>query len=142
VSIHAAAAMHSLEEIATFVQGRIHDCRPFEGDIAAVPITRHGILIAGIVWHSYDARAKNIEGAIASSSPYWASRRVLRFAFEIPFKALGCRRVTARCNASNTKSRRLLERLGFQLEGLLRQAAHDGGDVLIYGLLKEECRFL
>ncbi len=132
----------TLAEVAWFVQHRIPFCRPFEGDIAAVPVLVDGELIAGIVWHGYDALARNCEVAIAADSPRWCSRRILRMAFSIPFEGLGCRRVTARINVHNDKSRRLCEGLGFQLEGLLRKADIDGTDMLIYGLLKEECRFL
>jgi RimJ/RimL family protein N-acetyltransferase len=43
---------------------------------------------------------------------------------------------------SNTRARRLVEGAGFTLEGLMRSAAADGGDVLIYGMLKPECRWV
>jgi len=43
---------------------------------------------------------------------------------------------------ANMRARRLVEGAGFVLEGLVRSAAPDGGDVLIYGMLKEECRWV
>jgi RimJ/RimL family protein N-acetyltransferase len=99
-------------------------------------------LVAAVVWHTYDALLRNVEGSIAAAEPGWCSREFLRRAFRVPFEALECRRVTARANVTNVKSRRLLEGLGFQLEGLIRKLDVDGSDVLIYGMLKEECRFL
>jgi RimJ/RimL family protein N-acetyltransferase len=79
---------------------------------------------------------------IAAESPRWASREVFHTAFAYPFLQLGCRRVTARVPVSNTRARRLVEGAGFALEGLMRSAAQDGGDVLIYGILKQECRWV
>jgi [ribosomal protein S5]-alanine N-acetyltransferase len=60
--------------------------------------------------------------------------------------AEGQRRVFADTDPENVHSRRLLERLGFQLEGVLRAEweTHIGvRDTALYGLLKEEwtCQF-
>jgi ribosomal-protein-alanine N-acetyltransferase len=52
--------------------------------------------------------------------------------------ALGLRRLWARAHVGNTRSERLLERLGFELEGYLRghvQRAGERRDCKIYGLL-------
>jgi RimJ/RimL family protein N-acetyltransferase len=132
----------TLAEVAQFVESRVPFCRPFEGAIVGVPRIKDGALVAAVVWHGYDALTRNCEVAIAAAERGWCSREFLRRAFRVPFEALECRRVTARINVTNTRSRRLCEGLGFVLEGLLRKADVDGGDVLIYGLLKEECRFL
>lgn len=132
----------TLTDVAKFVSDRIPHCRPFDGHIAARPIFLDGELIAAVVWHNYDAWAGNVEVAIAADSPRWIGRERLSALFHFPFVAMGCRRVTARISAVNARSRKLCEGLGFQLEGLMRKASPDGNDMLIYGLLKEECRFL
>ena len=60
------------------------------------------------------------------------------------FGPMGLRRLEAEVNPVNTASVQVLERLGFQREGLLRQrwtSAKDEGrpyDVAIYGLLRED----
>jgi RimJ/RimL family protein N-acetyltransferase len=57
------------------------------------------------------------------------------------FTVQGLRRVTAECDARNEPSARLLDRLGFTREGLLRaNTLHKGEwtDDLIFGLLREE----
>lgn len=59
------------------------------------------------------------------------------------FGTLGLRRLEADVNPLNGASVRLLERLGFAREGLLRQRWVTKGEVcdsLIYGLLREEAR--
>ena len=57
------------------------------------------------------------------------------------FRVQGLHRVSAECDARNTPSARLLERLGFTREGLRRQHTwikHEWTDDLLYGLLAEE----
>lgn len=57
------------------------------------------------------------------------------------FGGLGLRRIEAEVNPANTASARLLERLGFTREGLLRQRWVAKGvphDVNVYGLLRDE----
>lgn len=59
------------------------------------------------------------------------------------FETLGLRRLEADVNPDNLASVRLLERLGFVREGLLRQrwvTKGELGDSLIYGLLRGEAR--
>jgi [ribosomal protein S5]-alanine N-acetyltransferase len=59
------------------------------------------------------------------------------------FGQLGLNRIEADAHPDNLPSRRLLERLGFQLEGQLRQrfvAGEEIQDSAIYGLLAEDWR--
>jgi RimJ/RimL family protein N-acetyltransferase len=61
---------------------------------------------------------------------------------DLAFAQLAARRVELRCDARNAPSRRVAERLGFVLEGCLRNAlaAPDGdpADWLIYALIPED----
>ena len=57
------------------------------------------------------------------------------------FTARGKHRITANCDARNTASAAVLERLGMRREGHLRQSTWAKGewtDDLLYGLLREE----
>jgi [ribosomal protein S5]-alanine N-acetyltransferase len=66
-----------------------------------------------------------------------ATAALIRYAFE----ELGLRRVEADIDPRNLDSARLLERLGFSPEGVLRQRWNVKGrtsDAAIYGLLREE----
>src|SRR5262249_34114191 len=127
--------------IARWVEARVPGYRSFDTP-AGFGVLRQGRLAAGVVFHNYDARAGDIEVVIAAGAPRWAAREVFFTAFAYPFLQLGCRRVTARVPVSNLRARRLVEGAGFTLEGLMRSAAHDGSDVLIYGILKQECRWV
>ncbi|HOV58246.1 MAG TPA: GNAT family protein [Rhodanobacteraceae bacterium] len=66
-----------------------------------------------------------------------AVRSMLRFAFEV----LGMQRIEIDTDPANTPSRRLAERCGARLEGLLRRRWFVHGayaDACLYGLLREE----
>ena len=62
--------------------------------------------------------------------------------FAYPFIQLDCHRVTGLVRADNMEARRFDEHLGFKQEGVIRKGAADGTDMILYGMLKEECRFL
>lgn len=69
------------------------------------------------------------------------AREVVHRALRWAFDSLGMMRIEADSDPRNVRSCRLLERLGFQREGLLRQRWRIGGDVqdsVLYGLLKHE----
>jgi RimJ/RimL family protein N-acetyltransferase len=42
----------------------------------------------------------------------------------------------------NLDAQRFDEHLGFKREGLVRRGADDGTNLILYGMLKEECRWL
>jgi ribosomal-protein-serine acetyltransferase len=66
-----------------------------------------------------------------------AARLLLGFAFA----SAGLNRVVLRCAVGNERSRRVAERLGFQREGLLREAHRVGGRFLdqhLFALLRRE----
>lgn len=71
----------------------------------------------------------------------WMTRELLRAAFSYPFVQLGFKRLTGYVPAKNWEAQRLDEHLGFRREGLLRQMLPDD-DVICYGMLANECRFI
>lgn len=107
------------------------------GPAVAVP---DGPLIAGVVYNWY--RQANIEMTIASTSPRWCSRSVLRGLFWYPFEQMGLHRVTAVTEHTFQSTRAFLDRIGFRDEGIMRRAYRNGNDAVIYGMLREECRWI
>jgi len=83
----------------------------------------------------------DMEISFATRSTKWPSRRYIRAVFRYVFYQLGKARCTALVLANNEKSANLVERLGFRLEGRARKV-NKGTDLLIYGMLKEECRWI
>ncbi|MGI8915287.1 MAG: GNAT family N-acetyltransferase [Chloroflexota bacterium] len=91
-----------------------------------------------MAWHG------RAEIAYALSQAYWgqglmpeAVRAVLGFGFQ----TLQLNRIEARCEVENVASERVMQKLGMQFEGVLRQHTQVMGkyrDVKLYSLLQEE----
>lgn len=111
------------------------------GDAAAIGLEEDGRLIAGVVYNIYNGPSICMHVA-AESGKRWLNRDFLFAAFAYPFIQLGCFRVTGLVRADNIEAKRFDEHLGFKQEGVIRKGASDGTDMILYGMLKEECRWL
>lgn len=70
------------------------------------------------------------------------TKRFLYAMFYNPFVHWKVRHISCAIEASNAKSLHLCQRLGFTKEGCMREAAVDGEDIIMMGMLKRECRYL
>lgn len=101
---------------------------------------RDGETIAAVVYDHWNG--PNIFMHVAAKpGRKWLNRHFLHEAFKVPFVQLGCRRASAWVDASNHDSNRFISHLGFTAEGRMAGAAEDGGDVVIYRLFREQCRY-
>jgi len=110
----------------------------------AVTLRSEGTLVGVIALRDIDWEHAQAELSFWIGRAYWgrgfaseAAAAALRFGFE----KLHLNRVTAYHMVRNAASRRVLTRLGFQGEGLLRQRIRKWGvfeDVLAYALLRAE----
>lgn len=94
----------------------------------------------GVVLYD-DFNGANINMHVAGITGRWLSKTFLWMAFDYPFNQLGCRRVTGLVPSSNADARRFDEHLGFRLEATLKDA-HPDGDLLVYAMHREDCRWL
>lgn len=125
------------ERVASWVQERMPNFLGWNGHYRAVGYELCSRLAGGVVYTQYSGA--NIVVATVLQAPL--TRMFLRSVFHYPFVQLKCRRVTALVDASNIRSQRLVEHLGFVREGCLREGAA-AEDVFVYGLLKRACRWL
>jgi len=106
-----------------------------------IGVERHGELVGAVLYDEYNGQ--NIWMHVAGTDGVrWATKDFVRAVFRYPFEQLQCKRITGWVEASNEKARKLDENLGFKQEAILSGAARDGGDVIIYCMKKEDCRFL
>lgn len=108
------------------------------GSGTAIGVEKDGKLIGGITYTNYNHA--NVWMDVAGEGK-WLSKSLLQLAFEYPFLQMGCRRITGWVDADNEKARQFDEHLGFKLEAVLKDATPTG-DVLIYRMYRDECRFL
>lgn len=123
--------------VATWVQQKLPNFLGWFGAYEAIGYERNGLLCGGVVFSGYSGT--NMILAVALDAPL--TRAFLRGIFFYPFLQMNCRRITALIDASNTKSRRLVEHAGFRQEGVLRDGAPTE-DVILYGMTRDECRFI
>ena len=107
-------------------------------------------------WFSAWARndAGEITGIFAIEFPFWfegkvtilvldprcMSRRVLRAIFTAAFAQ--ARRLTAEVEPDNRRALRQVQRLGFCYEGYRPLGLEGTRDTIVYGMLREDCRYL
>ncbi len=128
-------------EIATFVNLRQSLSADHSwGYYNALGLVRGGDLIAGVIYNNVDGTNLCMHvGAVDGRK--WLTPQFLFAAFDYPFNQLGMRRVTAPIKTGNTRAIEFVENLGFKHNGTLRHYYADG-DLMLYGMLRGECRFL
>ncbi len=129
------------KQIADFVCAQMPDfyLNTVDGWYAGLGVVHENELVAGIIYHEF--RGVDVRCSIAAIKPTWASRKTLAQILGYGFDILGVRRITAITEKQNKKSQHMLRRLGFKYEGNCRKAMADGKDAILYGMLKEECKW-
>jgi RimJ/RimL family protein N-acetyltransferase len=95
-------------------------------------------LVGALAYFNY--RHPNIEVAFLCEDYRWAlNRDSIVEALSYPFVQLKCNRITAVVERKNKVGRKMVQRLGFKEEGMLRKAGPKG-DMFIYGLLPEDLK--
>lgn len=100
-----------------------------------------GSLLAGVIYQNYTKTDIHMHVA-ALPGKRWLCRHFLGEGFRYPFEQLGCRRVTGLVPSRNEIAQSFDEHLGFVREGVVRKILPNGDDLIIYGMLREECRWL
>lgn len=113
----------------------------FPGDAKAIGLERKGKLVAVTLWYGFEVR--NCRMSIATNrARFCATRELLFRSFAYPFLQLDFPRVTCMVDEGDDSIVCLAERLGFKPEGRMRRAAPQGRDVLVFGMLRDECRWI
>lgn len=127
------------EQVIDFVCKRIPGMEPPEKAVG-LGVLQDGKLVGGCVFSNFHGHS--IEVSTATDSSTYLTRGMLDQMFGYPFRQLGCVRVTAITREDNVRTQKLLRGLGFTQEGRARKAWDGKHDAIIFGILKEECRFL
>lgn len=116
----------------------------FRSDARAIGIESDGALVGAFIYDTFASTGCFMHVA-SNGHPLWLGRdpaAVLIPVFAYPFEQCQFRRVSAVIAAGNTRSQRFVRRMGATLEGTMREAAKDGSDLLLFGMLRRECRWL
>ena len=96
-------------------------------------------LMAGVIYDDFNGA--NMMTHIAGEGKRWMTREYLWTIFSYPFDLCGVKRITATVAEGNEASQLFVEHLGFTLEAELEDA-HPTGNMLLYRMMKKDCRFL
>ena len=85
------------------------DIEPDEfGPCSACGVVLGGEMVAGVVYNEYRVlkQGSSMQASIASTTPRWATRAVLRDLFAYPFRQMGVSRLWASTSRKNKRARR------------------------------------
>lgn len=79
---------------------------------------------------------------VSDGSRRWMTREFILRAFAYPFIQCKFPRINAFVSVRNQPSLDFCDGFGWTREGILRQAGGNGEDLVIFGMLRSECRWL
>ena len=100
-------------------------------------------ILGVIVFSDYDGN--NIFIHLALDNPRVCQRRFIKLMFDYCFNQAGCNRVTATCDNNYDRIKKLIAGVGFETDGVLKsmmKIKDDYVDAAVYGMLKENCRWV
>lgn len=140
MSVPSQAFDYDLDLVLPFVQTLIPGLARSDG-MRCIGLRKHGALVAAAIYEGFNGQNMWVHLA-GLPGKRWMTRDFLRAGFAYPFNVCGVKRLSGYVLASNTAACRLNEHLGYRVEARLAGAAPDGGDVLIYVMRKEDCRYV
>ena len=122
------AGMWAAEQIGTFF---------VPGTEEAIGLKRHGTFVAGVIYEDWNGKSIVCHIAITGRMTpdyLWAI-------FDYPFNVCGAHKIIAPICADNDRCIKMVTNMGFREEARLAEAS-PRGDILLFTLLKTNCRFL
>lgn len=126
------------EHVGSWIVDRIdhfYDLRDLDHFETIGVVASDGALMAAALYNNYTGT--DIQITFAAATPRWATRSNIRAFLSYPFETAGCARCTALIDRKNKRVRKLLEGLGFKLEGKHPRLLNGKGTAFSLGLLPE-----
>lgn len=133
------------ERLVRWAEQRIPHHR-FRDDAVAIGHERADELVAVAVFDTFSPNSCMVGlAADTGGRPAawrWSSREFAMAAMAYPFLQCGFNHITCIISALNERSLRYTRHFGWVQEGVLREAGPLGEDMMIFGMLRRECRWL
>ena len=107
-----------------------------------IGIMEDGVLLGCMVYDNYLPHLSNISVSIVITDKRCVRKQSIKRMLHYPFVELGVNRITANIDEKNEKSIKLCKQLGFKIEGVIREGSLDCRNLLVFGMLRRECRWL
>lgn len=112
----------------------------FRDDAKAIGSEIAGELVAVAVFDTFSTSSCFV--SLASEGRRWLTKEFSTVCMAYPFIQLGFARINCLISEHNRLSLRFTRHFGWTLEGRVREAGADGEDLLLFGMLRRECRYL
>ena len=104
-------------------------------------LVRNGEVVAAALYEGFNGHNIWVH-CCAVPGRHWMNRLFLHTGFRYPFVTCGVSRLSAYVSTSNEDSVRFVRHCGFEEEARLRGAAADGGDLIVFVMTPETCRYI
>ncbi len=125
------------ERITQWICAGLNEDLSWVGEHKTLGMVYKGNLIGGLIYHNLRDK-HDLWWTIYTIDKRWCNRRILAAIFGYAFNFLRVKKINILVNTNNAKCLKLVTKLGFRQEGLLRCYREDGSDCYIYGMLKSE----
>lgn len=127
-------------EVAVWINDRMGVTTPVAIPFVAFGIIEADQMVGGVsYWNFQDGAMRDICCSVALADDVNLKRATVVKLLEYPFDQLRLPRITAYIALDNQRAIEQALKMGFKLEGRMRQAAQGGGDIGLFGLLASEC---
>ncbi len=130
------------EDVALWILDKIKYVTDLPGGYEAIGVARDDKLVGGCLYTEYRPCPGGGNIAMWAAGHGWLSRRTIRAMLGYPFRELNCHRVTVTIPRGNRPSRKLVKDLGFVEEGKIRRGHSTTQDLMVYGLLRDEQKWV
>jgi RimJ/RimL family protein N-acetyltransferase len=109
----------------------------FEANSQAIGWEKDGKIVAGVIYEDWNGQSIVCHIAIMGNiTPTFLAK-----IFDYPFRQLDAHKIIAPVASINSESIGLVINMGFKEEAKIKEA-HPSGDIVIFTMTKQECRFL
>lgn len=127
------------ERLIAWAQSRLQ-CE-FRSDAKAIGLERNGDIAGAVVFDTFSP-GDCLVHLVSDGSRRWLTREFITRSMAYPFLQIGQPRISCIISSGNTDSLRFTRHFGWTQEGVLREAGAEGEDLILFGMLRRECRFL
>lgn len=113
------------------------------GPHQAMGVAINGKPAGGVIYSCYDKRARSIAVWVRGTPGVpWLKKPILKRLFDTAFTDMDCESMIACVREGNKPSEKLIRHLGFRKEGVRRRGWDGKTNMLIFGMLKSECKYI
>jgi RimJ/RimL family protein N-acetyltransferase len=129
---------HDQKGMIAWAEDKIAHCK-FREDARAIGHERDGKLIAVVVYDTFSTSSCFVH--LAADGRKWNTPEFAMTVMAYPFRQCGFHRINCIVSATNRLSLIFTRHFGWKQEGVLREGGPEGEDMILFGMLRRECKY-